>query len=138
MRLGFSGCGPLFIYGWIVGMQQDDILSRQLAYFAEYFQNINCKKKSQPRPYYREGEQHLIANYDEASADHFKGWHLHHRLGLTLDGDPALSKSDLIRMGMYYNRPYFELIYLRNSVHSSLHCSKRHSERKFWVMLCGI
>lgn len=71
--------------------------------------------------YWRENERHLIENYDEASKDNFKGWVCHHRLELTLDGELALTPQELIRHNMYYNRPYFELIYLRRSEHAKLH-----------------
>ena len=74
--------------------------------------------------FYRNNERHLIENYDKAASDHFRGWHIHHRLELTISGEPALSKADLIRMNMYYRRPYFELIYLPAPVHCSLHNAK--------------
>lgn len=65
-----------------------------------------------------------IENYAEAVADKTATWHCHHRLELTLDGEHARTKQELIRMGMYYNRPHYELILLRPDVHSKIH----HSE----------
>lgn len=62
-----------------------------------------------------------IENYDKAVADTTQTWHLHHRLELTLDGKFAHSKANLIRLGMYYNRPYFELIFLTRAEHNKLH-----------------
>lgn len=62
-----------------------------------------------------------IENYDKAIADTTQPWHCHHRLELTLDGEFALSRADLIRLNMYYNRPYFELIFLTNCEHHRLH-----------------
>lgn len=62
-----------------------------------------------------------IENYDKAIADLTHTWHLHHRLEFTLDGEFAHTKADLIRLGMYYNRPYFELIFLPRSEHLSMH-----------------
>lgn len=62
-----------------------------------------------------------IENYELAKADNFKGWEIHHRLEITLDGEHACTKDDLIRMDMYYNRPYFELIFLTRSEHRLLH-----------------
>lgn len=47
-----------------------------------------------------------IENYQEAINDTTEVWDLHHRLELTLDGEPALRRDDLKRMGMYYHRPY--------------------------------
>lgn len=73
------------------------------------------------RNYCRKGEKLKIENYELAKADGFKGWTIHHRLELTLDGEFAHSRADLIRMDMYFNRPYFELIYLKASDHSKLH-----------------
>ena len=70
---------------------------------------------------FRNGEQHLIENYEKALADGFKGWVIHHRLELTLDGRNAASVADLKRMKMYWRRPYFELIYLRRADHNAIH-----------------
>lgn len=65
-----------------------------------------------------------IENFAEAVADRTSTWHCHHRLELTLNGEHARTKQELIRMGMYYNRPHYELILLRPDAHSKLH----HSE----------
>jgi hypothetical protein len=62
-----------------------------------------------------------IENYEKAMADTTQTWHLHHRLALTLDGEFAHTHEELKRMNMYYNRPYFELIFLTNSEHCTLH-----------------
>lgn len=48
-------------------------------------------------------------------------WVCHHRLEITLDGYHARYSKELIRMNMYYNRPYFELIYLHSYIHSHMH-----------------
>ena len=104
-------------------------------YFKEYSKNryksnqeyrIKCRT-CQTKDCWREGERHLIENYDKALADEFKGWMLHHRLECTLDGEFAHSADELKRMGMYYNRPYYELIYLTHSEHSKLHYKSGHS-----------
>lgn len=62
-----------------------------------------------------------IENYDKAINDTTQTWHLHHRLELTLDGEFAHTKEDLIRMNMYCKRPYFELIFLTKYEHIRLH-----------------
>ena len=67
----------------------------------------------------------LIENYDKAIADNTQVWICHHRMELTLDGEFANSKQDLIRYGMYYNRPYFELIWLPDSEHRRMHHVKK-------------
>lgn len=62
-----------------------------------------------------------IENFYKAMADTTHTWHCHHRLELTLDGEFAHSKEELIRMDMYNQRPYFELIFLTPSEHHRLH-----------------
>lgn len=62
-----------------------------------------------------------VENYTLAVADNFRGWVLHHRLELTLDGAQAHTAEELDRLGMYYGRPYFELIFLKKSEHITLH-----------------
>ena len=62
-----------------------------------------------------------IENYEKAIADTTQTWQCHHRLELTLDGEPALSRDQLMMHDMYYNRPYYELIFLTPSEHSRLH-----------------
>lgn len=56
-----------------------------------------------------------IENYDKAAADNFKGWLCHHRRGVDF------TQKELITLGMYYNRPAAELIFITLSEHSSLH-----------------
>ena len=70
---------------------------------------------------YCKDEYTKIENYDKALADNFEGWVIHHRLELTLDGDFAHSRDELLRMRMYYHRPYFELILLTRTEHARLH-----------------
>lgn len=62
-----------------------------------------------------------IENYDKAIADTTQTWECHHRLELTLEGEFAHSKEELNLLGMYYHRPYFELIFLTHSEHTRLH-----------------
>ena len=66
-----------------------------------------------------------IENYDKAAADNFKGWCCHHRLQTwTSDGERRqvdISMEELKALGMYYNRPASELIFLKRSGHQSLH-----------------
>lgn len=88
--------------------------------------------------YYRAGERHLIENYELAKADNFKGWCIHHRLELTLDNEYALSKEDLIRMDMYFHRPYYELIYMKFAEHQSLHMRVNGGSRRNNMKLAAI
>lgn len=62
-----------------------------------------------------------VENYTLAVADNFRGWVLHHRLELTLEGAQAHTAEELDRLGMYYGRPHFELIFLKRSEHITLH-----------------
>ena len=56
-----------------------------------------------------------IENYDKAAADNFVGWVCHHRKGIDIP------REKLKALGMYYNRPADELIFLKHSEHTSLH-----------------
>ena len=77
-----------------------------------------------------------IENYNKAVNDLTQTWNLHHRLELTLDGEFALSTEQLKMHDMYYNRPYYELIFLTRTEHAKLHMKgknhplygKHHSE----------
>lgn len=62
-----------------------------------------------------------IENYQEAVSDTENKWELHHRLELTLDGEFAHTQAELIRMNMYYHRPAFELIFMKEDEHHKLH-----------------
>ena len=84
-------------------------------------------------------EPEKIENYEKALADNFKGWEIHHRLEThNSDGERRLvgiSMDELKALGMYYNRPASELIFLTVSEHNSLHkkgntytLGKHHSE----------
>ena len=74
-----------------------------------------------------------IENYDKAKADDFIGWNCHHRLEThNSDGGRRLvdiTQKELKALGMYYNRPSSELIFLTKSEHNILHNKgKHHSE----------
>ena len=66
-----------------------------------------------------------IENYEKAVADTTQKWECHHRLEFTINGEVAHSKDELKRLGMYYHRPYFELIFLTAKEHRFLHLSTR-------------
>ena len=68
-----------------------------------------------------------IENYDKAISDTSQTWVLHHKLELTLNGEFAHSRTDLIRFGMYFKRPYFELIFLPKFEHQRLHKSGKNN-----------
>ena len=76
--------------------------------------------ESQSRKFCRD-DISKIENYEEAINDKTQTWDLHHRLELTLDGEFALTVSQLKMHDMYYNRPYYELIFLTPAEHRRLH-----------------
>ena len=62
----------------------------------------------------------LIENYDKAIADTTQVWHCHHRR------ETIYTRSGLIEIGEYYNRPACELIFLTKSEHRTLHNLGKH------------
>ena len=77
-----------------------------------YFQNY-CK------------DYENIENYQKAKADNFKGWCCHHRLETHTSYRERravdITRRELIALGIYYNRPAEELIFMKESEHKSLH-----------------
>lgn len=65
-----------------------------------------------------------VENYELAKSDNFKGWCMHHRLELHPDCSLRFTKKSLIKLGLYYNRPPNELIWLTISEHGRLHNRK--------------
>ena len=70
----------------------------------------------------------LIENYEEAKADNFVGWDLHHRL--EIGAFYTLSVAELKALNLYNHRPASELIYLRHGEHTSLHLRFRNKSHK--------
>lgn len=66
-----------------------------------------------------------IENYEAAKKDNFKGWCCHHRLQTwTSEVERRaidITAAELQALGMYYNRPADELIFLKIGEHSRLH-----------------
>ena len=75
-----------------------------------------------------------IENYEAAKKDNFKEWCCHHRLEThTSDGERRLvdiTTGELQALGMYYNRPASELIFLTENEHSSLHKPSEETKKK--------
>lgn len=59
----------------------------------------------------------LIENWDKAIADDSHRWDCHHKLEIEL----GMSKGELIKAGLYFNRPASELIMLTHEEHAALH-----------------
>lgn len=83
----------------------------------------------------------LIENYDKAIADTTQTWQCHHRLEThTSDEERRLvdiSKAELIALGMYYDRPPEELIFLTLAEHQRLHNESEEWKRKVSEALKG-
>lgn len=93
---------------------------------AKYYNNnrstiLDRTKQNHFKHIFRPGEQEKIENYELAKQDNFIGWTIHHRLELTLNNEYAHNVKELKRFNMYFNRPYFELIYLKSTEHARLH-----------------
>ena len=86
-------------------------------------------KEKRVRKYCRD-DISKIENYEEAIADTTQTWDLHHRLELTLDGEFALTVAQLKMHDMYYNRPYYELIFLTKAEHHKLHNMNRSEDTR--------
>lgn len=56
-------------------------------------------------------------------------YEIHHIFELTINGEYAKSHKELKRLGLYYQRPYFELQWISLSEHRSMHNSNRTSTR---------
>ena len=69
-----------------------------------------------------------IEHYEEALAEGFKGWCIHHRLEIQPDGT-RVSRQELKDNGLYYGRPASELIFMRKREHHNLHSA---GEGNFW------
>ena len=72
-----------------------------------------------------------VENYEYAKKDNFKSWDCHHRLEThNSDGVRRLvdiSAAELKALGMYYNRPAEELIFLTEIEHRSLHMNSENN-----------
>ena len=63
----------------------------------------------------------LIENYQEAISDEEKMWDIHHRRECDENGRTLFTKKQLIDMGLYFNRPASELVFVTRSMHWKLH-----------------
>ncbi len=75
----------------------------------------------------------LIENYDKAISDDTQVWRCHHRLEIQDDGKIIYTAKQLEDMGLYYNRPASELIFLTLSEHNALHSRCMPEERKLRI-----
>ena len=81
--------------------------------------------------YYCKDDISKIKNYEQAINDKENMWDCHHIWEISLDGEHELhTKDELIRMEMYYNRPYYELIFVTKSEHKKLHFGTNENRDK--------
>lgn len=73
------------------------------------------------RSYVENGRVDLIENYELAKADNFDGWEIHHKIELHPDGSTRFTSKSLKDIGLYYNRPANELIWMTTFEHNSIH-----------------
>ena len=69
-----------------------------------------------------------IENYDKAVNDKEHMWDCHHRAEVLPCG--RYSREVLKKMGMYWNRPSSELIFLRRDEHKKLHNNREVAMRR--------
>lgn len=86
---------------------------------------FRLKKDGTPYKYCFCRHPELIENYDKAMADTTQTWVCHHRLEThSSDGERRLvdiEVKELIALGMYYDRPPEELIFMTALEHKRLH-----------------
>lgn len=70
-----------------------------------------------------------IENYDRAIADYRRTWHCHHRRETPEEGI-SVSKEELKKKNLYYNRPADELIFLTPEEHLLLHQGYMRSKKR--------
>lgn len=79
-------------------------------------------------------EYELIENYNEAIADTEKKWVLHHKKELVATGGERFMKAEELKaLGLYFNLPKEDLIFLRKDIHDAMHkkeCSVSDETRK--------
>ena len=61
-----------------------------------------------------------IENYQQAKADDFEGWCIHHRKEIQPDGT-RMSRQELKDKDLYYDRPASELVFMKVGEHMTLH-----------------
>lgn len=78
--------------------------------------------EAQRRKWYKFCSEPLdkIEHYEEALAEGFKGWCIHHRLEIKPDGT-RVSMQELKDKDLYWHRPASELVFMKVGEHMTLH-----------------
>lgn len=85
---------------------------------------------SNKKRYVEGGKVELIEKYELAKANGFKGWDIHHRLELHPDCSLRFTKKSLVKLGLYYNRPPNELIWIDRTEHHKIHNESRRMNKR--------
>lgn len=99
-------------------------------YYEAHKTEVNANNKFYQRQQYCCEDICQIENYELAKKDNFIGWDIHHRLethnsdGIRRSVD--ITRKELMKLGVYYNRPASELIFMKSSEHCKLHHTKKH------------
>ena len=67
-----------------------------------------------------------IENYEQAVNDKTQTWQCHHKNGIDL----KLTRAELKSMGLYFNRPANELVFMTVSDHAKLHQNNLSEKQK--------
>lgn len=54
----------------------------------------------------------------------------HHVLEISINNEEVIGRKELVRFGMYYNRPYFELLIISHAEHSRMHMLAASENRR--------
>ena len=79
----------------------------------------------------------LIENYNQAIADEERTWDIHHRRECDENGRTLFTGTQLKEMGLYFNRPAAELIFVTRSMHWKLHREMCEKHGKMWGKIYG-
>ena len=79
----------------------------------------------------------LIENYREAISDEKRTWDIHHRRESDSEGRTLFTRKQLKEIGLYFNRPASELIFVTRSMHWKLHREQMINCAKLGAKLGG-
>lgn len=128
---------------WYEEQKRKSIESHRTKEYTEYCRKFHAERYKDPTNRKHRNAQNCeyiktrvckeywkVENYELAKADNFEGWCMHHRLELHSDCSLRFTRKSLIKIGLYYNRPPNELIWLTKSEHMIIHNSGNKHESK--------
>ena len=72
----------------------------------------------------------LIQNYQQAITDKTRTWDMHHRRECDANGRTLFTQNQLKEMGLYFNRPASELMFVTRAMHKKLHREQMRNSGK--------